>query len=206
MVLWEGNVISLMENDNTHGTNAVYWMHLRNHYDAIQTEWSPPLNSSMATDDRAAVNFKENAQNWTLVGNVLGREGDTYGAYQSEVHGGSTAYIYRSPNDVLDTLIRHGNYDYHDNEVKWCSEGDQEADCQGSGNDQVLPKSLYLTGKPSWWDSQGSGRPWPPIGPDIDGYVIDIPAKDRFEGETYSGYLGTAPAPPENLRRVPDPS
>jgi hypothetical protein len=199
MTLWEGNVISIMENDNTHGSNAIYWTHLRNHYDAIQTEWLPPLDDGMATENRSAINLKENAHYWTVVGNVLGRSGDSYGAYQSEVHGSSTAYIYRSPEDVLDTLLRHANFDYHDNEVKWCSQGNGEADCQGTGNDQDIPDSLYLASRPSWWDDQGAGRPWPCIGPDITGYVIDIPAKDRFEGEIYTDD-SMPPMSPGNLR------
>jgi hypothetical protein len=199
MLLFEGNNISIMENDYTHG-NSIQWFHLRNHYDAIQTEWEPPLNSSMAYNNRSAIDFDSYAFEWTVVGNVLGRSGDTYAAYQSEAHGGS-AVIYRQPNDVLDTLIRHGNYDYHDNEVKWGLEGDSRADLQGTSSDHDIPDSLYLTSRPSWWYDQGDGRPWPCIGPDIPGYVIDIPAKDRFEGQMYGDEppIASPPNPPTNL-------
>ncbi|MCP4262756.1 MAG: hypothetical protein GY774_35405 [Planctomycetes bacterium] len=113
--------------------------------------------------------------------------------YETEEHGEGPA-IYRRDADVdefTDSIIRHGNYDYYNNSVIWCTEADTEkiANCQGTGIDQDLPDSLYLASKPSWWDDQsasGKCRPWPPIGPDVSGYVMDIPAKDRYESETYS--------------------
>jgi len=193
MNLVEGNVISIMEHDMTWG-NSIYFFLLRNHFDARQTESISPLNDTMATTNRSAIDLNTDAHYWTIVGNVLGRDGDSYGAYYSATHGTTTAYIFRQGSDVLDTLLRHGNYDYYDKEVKWCVEENNEADCQGSGNDHDIPNSLYLSSKPSWWDDQGSGRPWPSIGPDINGYVIDIPAKDRFEGETY--IPSDSPSPP----------
>jgi len=199
MMLLEGNMMSMVENDMVHGNN-IYWMLFRNWFDARHTEFTSPLDNSMCTDNRSAVDLNSDAHYWTIVGNVLGRSGDSYGAYQSERHGGSTAYIYRQPGDSSDTLLRHGNYDYHDNDVKWCVEGNSEADCQGGSDDQTLRSSYYLTSKPTWWDEQGAGRPWPSIGPDVNGNLVDIPAKDRYEGETYGS--GEIPAAPRNLRVI----
>jgi hypothetical protein len=55
-------------------------------------------------------------------------------------------------------------------------------DCGAAGGgvvlpEQPLPPSLYLDRAP---DSFGA-TPWPPIGPDVSGYVHDIPAKIRFD-------------------------
>ena len=72
------------------------------------------------------------------------------------------------PN-VAATLLRHGNYDYVTNSVKW----------DPGIPDHDLPASLYRSGAPEWWCQE---TPWPAIGPDVAGYTNDIPAKRRFEG------------------------
>jgi Pectate lyase superfamily protein len=66
------------------------------------------------------------------------------------------------------TALLHGNYDFTSDSIVW----------DPSITDHALPASLYLSAKPAWW----CGAPWPPIGPDVSGYVNDIPAKLRFEG------------------------
>jgi len=70
---------------------------------------------------------------------------------------------------VAATLLRHGNFDYVTNSVVW--------DPKISNHD--LPDSLYLSKMPEWWCRE---TPWPPIGPDVNGYYNDIPAKRRLEG------------------------
>ncbi len=72
------------------------------------------------------------------------------------------------PN-VAATLLRHGNYDYVTNSVKW-DPGIAE---------HTLPDSLYLSRLPEWWCKE---TPWPAIGPDVAGYANKIPAQRRFEG------------------------
>lgn len=57
----------------------------------------------------------------------------------------------------------------------------------------ALPASFYYSGMPYWWPS---GKPWPPIGPDVtggnvsgvNGYVYTIPAED-----CYLSTMGGAP-------------
>jgi hypothetical protein len=50
---------------------------------------------------------------------------------------------------------------------------------------QVLPASMYLSGKPGWWPSS---KVWPPIGPDVTGgnipnvggHAYTIPSQDCY--------------------------
>jgi hypothetical protein len=139
-----------------------------------------------------------------IVGNVLGYSdadfiADVYDAIG--IPGNSTEWIYRwGSTSVRSTALRHGNIDGYNDAVRWCNQ--ETEGCQGTnGSDHDLADSYYYSSKPSWWDDQGSGRPWPCIGPDINGYFIDIPAKDRFEGETY-GSVDPPPSPPSNFRMV----
>ncbi len=74
--------------------------------------------------------------------------------------------------NVKGTIIRHGNYDYANNAVVW----------DASIPDHTIPASLYLTVRPSWWDSS----PWPPIGSDLSPMVGTIPAQCRYTNCTTS--------------------
>ncbi|MBN1696501.1 MAG: hypothetical protein JW881_03205 [Spirochaetales bacterium] len=60
------------------------------------------------------------------------------------------------------TTFRHGNYNYITNSVNW--------DIRTS--EKIIPHSLYLTSKPSFFGSLS----WPPFGPDVSGKVGEIPA------------------------------
>jgi hypothetical protein len=53
---------------------------------------------------------------------------------------------------------------------------------------------MYLGGEPDWWCLE---TPWPPIGPDVAGYINAIPAQRRFEG------LPCSTAPEVHLSAVP---
>lgn len=54
---------------------------------------------------------------------------------------------------------------------------------QWAGISHTLPNSFYLSAQPPYWPS---GKPWPPIGPDVSGgpgylgYAYTIPAQDCF--------------------------
>jgi len=67
---------------------------------------------------------------------------------------------------VLSTVLRGGNYDYLTSSVHW-----------ENLTPQTLPNSLYLSAKPSFLGS----TPWPPIGPDVSGFVSAIPARACFD-------------------------
>jgi hypothetical protein len=78
---------------------------------------------------------------------------------------------------TVDTLFRHGNFDFaNTNVVDW-----------QSGYATNLPPSLYLTTKPAWFGNLA----WPPIGPEMpDVRNIHlrsnlIPAQARFFGRDY---------------------
>jgi hypothetical protein len=82
---------------------------------------------------------------------------------------------------VKTTLLRHYNWDSVTNGTKICSDSG-EPGCQGGSSDTVLPSSLYLSSKPSWYGS----CTWPPINPSGP-TVSDIPAKVRYEGGSCGG-------------------
>ena len=190
--LFEGNDVSKWGNDGYWGSMS-HMVTFRNHF---RSDDIYPCEPGHADDIQplAAVWHKD-VNTLTIVGNVLGLPSfphdNSWSGYEYESNGwppGHARYVYgtHSTDDDINgtnTWIRHGNYDYYNKDVIWCNE--TGGDCQGGSQDQDLPDSLYLSSKPSWWDDQGSGRPWPAIGPDINGYVIDIPAKDRLEGEVY---------------------
>ena len=129
---------------------------------------------------------------WNIVGNVLG----TYG-YHNAYETGSDTSIYKLgagrssvPNDsVLSTsMMRWGNYDVVNAAVRWVASEDGHTAATYpalSSASQTLPASFYLSSKPSWWPS---GKPWPPIGPDVaggnisnlGGHAYTIPAQDCY--------------------------
>jgi len=100
---------------------------------------------------------------FNIVGNVLGKGTERIYTLINTDSGSSA--IYRlgytadgdntaSGNDagVGNTILRHANWDSYTNGVVW-----------NGSDDHVLPPSLYLSSKPSWWNS----LPWPAIGPDV---------------------------------------
>jgi Pectate lyase superfamily protein len=68
--------------------------------------------------------------------------------------------------NVKATILRHGNFDYKSNAVVW----DRDI------TDHNIPNSLYYSSQPSWWPDRVA---WPPIGPDRDPTVSQIPAQIR---------------------------
>jgi hypothetical protein len=84
---------------------------------------------------------------------------------------------YRSLDPMVkSTLLRGGNYDFATNSIIW--QGNAPDSVSTYLPQQVLPPSLYLGSKPSWFGNV----PFPPIGPDVAGYAQKIPAQVRFEG------------------------
>ena len=76
---------------------------------------------------------------------------------------------------VMDTTIRHGNFDYINNRVLW------------NGTDsQSLPASLYLSSKPAFLGNSA----WPVIGPDVSPMYPSVSVGARMPW-----YSGVLPAP-----------
>jgi len=82
--------------------------------------------------------------------------------------------------NVRATILRHGNWDAANKHIVW----------DASITDHTIPDSLYYSDRPAWWPA---GVPWPPIGPDRDPMVSQIPAQIRF---VRSGGLQPAATPP----------
>jgi len=136
-----------------------------------------------------AVSIWHGQDYFSVIGNVLGTAGKgfiyekawpaPFGYYDFLIYQlGYADADFRNPpaggTDTVTTLLRHANYDIVNNSVIY----------NGSDN-QDLPGSYYLAGKPSWFGSLA----WPAIGPDVSGYVTDIPAKWRWDQFKMSGLL-----------------
>jgi hypothetical protein len=87
----------------------------------------------------------------------------------TNVHGGLLASTFNSNHSAHCCFnLYEGNYNFKDKAVP---------DSESLGG-TVLPKSLYLKGKPAWFGE----LPWPPFGPDTEFEKNKIPAQVRFQG------------------------
>src|SRR5262249_27264161 len=174
MNLYEGNQGTQISADNIHGSSS-HQTFFRNHVDRQHSNFTHSGNLG-------DVVFAANNRYMNVVGNILGRPGDDAiaGAVYEQTSGNclDTVAVFKfgypsncavhqiiDPN-VASTVLRHGNFDYVGKAVVW----------DPAIKEQALPASLYRSAKPSWW---GAG-PWPSIGPDVSGYVNEIPAKARY--------------------------
>jgi hypothetical protein len=141
---------------------------------------------------RFAIEDAVRGYNMSLVGNVLGTEGDygvgvyeaipgdpyTRAVYKVGWHGsvssGTVHGIALPDTNCAATMWREGNYDYFSNRTRW-----------DGGVAEAIPNSLYLDSKPSWFGS----LTWPSIGPNVAGYVTNIPAKARWDAYVSSSNL-----------------
>lgn len=195
MDLLEGNQITHFIVDNVHGSSS-HLTALRNYTDLIQ-----PCDN--VGSNITGFEIQANTLYTNIVGNVIGSPSITGiyelngttscsvpSAFKIGYYGGGCSGGWDSR--VSATMLRHGNFDYMTNSTHW----------DESISDHNIPASYYLDSEPSWWDDLGTNRPWPSIGPDIPGYVNDIPAKDRFYEVYGGGSEGddtTIPSHPENL-------
>jgi len=173
--LFEGNMGYMAQHDVYWGSSS-HNTWFRNRFSGYKAGLSANLHSVIAEANQTYLNY---------VGNILGTAAPAYKRYETENLSDPGCYNQRDvykigydagsgdcsasgndPNAKL-TMLRHGNYDYFNRAVVW----------DAAIADRTIPTSLYLSAKPSWWGSQ----PWPPIGPDVSGFVQSIPAKDRFD-------------------------
>lgn len=190
MNLFEGNIGAKIYADFTHGSSS-YNTFLRNH--AVRT--SSALN---VTNALRAVDVERTQFYYSFIGNVLGLPGQTWTAFEDsgsrDAGAGRYAYTWGYFSDggtsTVDakskaTALRHGNYDYQSQSVKW----------DAAIAARTLPASVYLSSKPAFFGNLS----WPSIGPDVSPVAGTIPAKERYEGRTLPP--PSAPlAPPTNLR------
>jgi hypothetical protein len=230
-VLIEGNAGVGMYSDLFHGTHHFVTV-FRNRYNG----WE-----SGRTDNLHPENLWPFSRFYNIIGNVFGESGRST-AYQETPTAGGGASIYvlgtgtvnccaSGDQNVVTTLMRWGNYDtvnagvrFVPSEVPSALSGAQGPYLNPVPGTQILPASLYLSGKPNWWPA---AKAWPAIGPDVTGgnipnvggHAYTIPAQDCYAqtmGGPADGSGGvrsfnaancypTTPAPsaPTNLRIVP---
>jgi hypothetical protein len=179
MELIEGNWAPHIGMSVTHG-NAGFLTVFRN-YASSQFHGVTGQNGNVE-----AIQLDTQAQSMNVVGNVLGQAGLAGAQYEAVSNGADCGkpHMYMlasgyqtngctwSPDPASDpaltTLLRHGNFDYVNNDTLWDPKQPSHA----------IPSSLYLTGKPVFWPA---ATPWPWTGPDVTPKVGVLPAKDRFD-------------------------
>lgn len=232
MALFEGNDANSIQSDPTHGTRNFNTM-FRNRLNG----WEPGKTMQTIPVYGYAYGRYHNA-----VGNVLGEQG-YHTNYETFPPNGPTDYktIYAYgwsdgietsqstgvPDDVLTatSLMRWGNCDIVTDTCRFeASEVPTGISPYGNPvpSNQSLLNSLYLLGRPSFFNTALGSVPFPAIGPDVtggdvpdvNGHAYKIPARLCYENtpEDASGILifnadncyGTTPlpAPPTNLTVV----
>ena len=119
----------------------------------------------------------------SFVGNVLGAPGQMAGwVYETNssvakpgiwMLGWDSVKPYPTDALVSATTLRHGNFDYVTNSVKW----------DPAITNHTLPNSLYLARKPAFFDA-GSGYTWPWVDPVEATKLYVLPAKARYDAGT----------------------
>jgi hypothetical protein len=185
-VLFEGNYAFNADSDDTHG-NSIYHTFFRNQLRGIRAPFINQ-NGGVTIDDAAqsrngpkrCVGLMAYSYWMSFVGNVLGAPGEMGGwVYETTWTANYKPAIWMlgwekvTDAQVSATALRHGNFDYVTNTVKW----DQTI------NNHTLPKSLYLTQKPAFFDA-GSGYTWPWVDPVGATKLYVLPAKARYDAGT----------------------
>jgi hypothetical protein len=181
MNLFEGNVGNAFRSDFLMGTSSHCTVFRNYLFGAV-----PAFRNGVG-----CIDLERGQTFYNVVGNVLGNTNisHTYEAVWPGAAAFNVPYIrtlgYSTPGystnngstDAASTLLWHGNSDSAHGAVIW----------DNSISDRIIPNSMYLASKPSWWNNS----PWPPIGPDISGRVNSIPAQMRFES-----LISSRPRPP----------
>jgi hypothetical protein len=187
-VLFEGNYGHNADSDNTHG-NSVYLTFFRNHLRGIRAPFDNQAGGKIddATQSqngpRRAAGLMASSYWMSFAGNVLGAPGKMDGwVYETSFSGGKPGIwmlgwdaVSPYPTDakVAATAIRHGNFDYLTNTVKW----------DPAIADHALPDSLYLSGKPAFFNA-GRGYTWPWVDAAGPTKLYVLPAKARYDAGT----------------------
>lgn len=157
--LFEGNSTNKAAVDRYWGSNSSY-IFLRN-------KMVCPDGYSNSYTSRP-VFIEKNNPYMSYIGNIL--------HHDNSITNRTAWFILKEPDDwsdtnlTMNTLIRHGNFDYISENTFW------EPDI----SNHTIPNSYYLTEKPDFFtDAPWGDTPWPVIGPDIP-YSGIIPAQQRF--------------------------
>jgi hypothetical protein len=157
--LFEGNSTNKAAVDRYWGSNSSY-IFLRN-------KMICPDGYSNSYTSRP-VFIEKNNPYMSFVGNIL--------HHDNSITNRTVWFILKEPDDwsdtnlTMNTLIRHGNFDYVSENTFW------EPDIPNHD----IPNSYYLTEKPDFFtDAPWGDTPWPVMGPDLP-YSGIIPAQQRF--------------------------
>ena len=178
MELIEGNEAPHVGASSTHG-NAGFLTFFRN-YSSSQFFERTGLSGNVA-----AVQLDTQSRSMNVVGNVLGAaSANSLYEQVSDDNTCSRAHVFLlgsgydtqgcswsntpATDSAVTTTLRHGNFDFASNSVKW----------DASNPERALPASLYLSGPPAFWPS---GLPWPWAGSDLSPRVGALPARTRFD-------------------------
>ncbi len=189
-MLFEGNYSFNADSDATWGS-SIYHTYFRNHLSGRRRGGT--VQGVTLVDEPGNVSVRcaglAYGSRWmSFVGNVLGRAGqmsgfvyEQLGSDPAEPYQGvssvwllgyeATHWEQRGDPQVLNSVIRDGNYDFLTNSVQWHST---------PGFSGTLPVSLYLSGKPAFFGA--SAWPW------VDALgatkLYTLPAKARFDAGT----------------------
>jgi len=178
-VLFEGNYGFNFDSDKTHG-NAIYHTVFRNHLRGVRKDFGDGGSGNGPKRCAGATYYSY----WhSFLGNVLGAPGQMTGwVYESGDLDTPSLYKfgwddwapYPVDPKVTETAVRHGNYDYLTNTVRW----------DPAFSERSLPSSLYLSQKPAFF-SAGKGYTWPWVDPTgTTTQLYELPAKARFDANT----------------------
>lgn len=182
--LIEGNIGNLADADVIHGTHNLN-TYFRNYYNGPQSVCFAS-GSSYATatyqtcfSGLTPMQLYAFSRFYNVIGNILGTTGVTT-VYSSTAPGNNNAILLGGGNsgvpadpNVQTTLMLWGNADaatgfgsprFNCSEVPTALAGVQAPFSNPCPSSHALPASFYYSSAPAWWPS---GKPWPPIGPDV---------------------------------------
>jgi len=182
-VLFEGNYGFNADSDDTHG-NSIYHTFFRNYLRGVRAPFTNQQGGATVDDAAQAADAPKRAAGlmadsyWmSFVGNVLGTQGQM-GGWVYETNGSKPGIWMLGWEKATDTRVsastlRHGNFDYLNNTVKW----------DPNIANHTLPNSLYLSRKPAFFDA-GTGHTWPWVDPVGTTKLYVLPAKARYDAGT----------------------
>ncbi len=218
--LYEGNIGDGLTTDAIHGTH--------NFDTAFRNYWIGW--ESGKTNQTVPILLYAYSRYFNIVGNVLGKAGyhtnyedvaPNGSNYNTSIYGlgwsgnGSTSSSVPDDPNVVNTLMRWGNYDVATGSVRWNTSEVPSSIAQYSNpvpSGQSLPASFFLSAKPGWWTTPWGSPPWPAIGPDVTGgpgpggHAYAIPAELCYNNTSKdsngvlnfsaTGCYSSVPAPP----------
>ena len=181
--LAEGNVINNFEDDGYYGSSSyntlfrnrisgqVRLKHFSDYYNMVGNilgdSWANTYETDVANywDQGIAPIYElgfPNIGNASYTGTICTTNPPDYRGLENTLED-----CQQLDRNVTATILRHGNWDYVNNSTVW----------DPSISDHTIPSSLYYSTQPGWWPA---GVSWPPIGPDREPMVGQIPAQIRF--------------------------